>query len=68
MDQPYRRCVQLLLVHGAVLTANVSIEAFSLMRAVVLDLAARALVPAAADAAAAQAMLESRMSGASPIE
>ena len=60
-DQRYRRCIELLLVHGAMLSPGAPPAQFALVRAVVCDLAARASLPAAADAAAAQAVHECRV-------
>ena len=59
--KPRQRCVELLLSKGAMLTAQAPPTAFALVRPVIQDLAARALAPAMADAAATQAMLEGKV-------
>ena len=61
--QTYQRCVELLLSKGAMLTAQAPPEAFALVRPVIQDLAARALVPDMANQAAVQAVQEGKVSG-----
>ena len=59
--QPYQRCVELLLSKGAMLTTEAPRQASALVRPVIQDLAARALVPDMANQAAVQAVQEAKV-------